>query len=86
MVMAAARLGRIGAANAQSREATPADLPTIKPGAHPAFGAPHPAASAYAKQFSGPYAHRVVTGGIGHNLPQEAPRAFTEAVVDVNGY
>jgi pimeloyl-ACP methyl ester carboxylesterase len=51
-----------------------------------ANGAPHPDASAYAKKFSGTYAHRVITGGIGHNLPQEAPRAFTEAVLDVDGY
>lgn len=51
-----------------------------------ANGAPHPDASAYAKQFSGAYAHRVITGGIGHNLPQEAPRAFAEAVLDVDGY
>jgi pimeloyl-ACP methyl ester carboxylesterase len=51
-----------------------------------ANGAPHPDASAYAKQFSGTYAHRVITGGIGHNLPQEAPRAFAEAVLDVDGY
>jgi pimeloyl-ACP methyl ester carboxylesterase len=51
-----------------------------------ANGAPHPDARAYAKQFAGPYAHRVITGGIGHNLPQEAPRAFTEAVLEVDGY
>lgn len=48
-----------------------------------ANGAPHPDASAYAKMFSGRYAHRVVTGGIGHNLPQEAPQAFVDAVVEV---
>jgi pimeloyl-ACP methyl ester carboxylesterase len=48
-----------------------------------ANGAPHPDASSYAKQFSGTYAHRVITGGIGHNLPQEAPQAFVEAIVDV---
>ena len=48
-----------------------------------ANGAPHPDPSAYAKKFSGKYAHRTVTGGIGHNLPQEAPQAFAEAVVDV---
>ena len=48
-----------------------------------ANGAPHPDASAYAKKFLGPYAHRVITGGIGHNLPQEAPQAFAQAVVDV---
>jgi pimeloyl-ACP methyl ester carboxylesterase len=51
-----------------------------------ANGAPHPDVSAYAKKFSGPYAHRVITGGIGHNLPQEAPQAFAKAVVDVDGY
>jgi pimeloyl-ACP methyl ester carboxylesterase len=48
-----------------------------------ANGAPHPEAGAYAGNFSGPYAHRVITGGVGHNLPQEAPRAFAEAVIDV---
>jgi pimeloyl-ACP methyl ester carboxylesterase len=51
-----------------------------------ANGAPHPDASSYAKKFSGKYAHRVITGGVGHNLPQEAPRAFAEAVVEVQGY
>ena len=49
-----------------------------------ANGAPHPEASAYARKFSGKYEHRIVTGGIGHNLPQEAQRAFAEAVVDVD--
>jgi pimeloyl-ACP methyl ester carboxylesterase len=49
-----------------------------------ANGAPHPAASTYAGKFSGRYAHRIITGGIGHNLPQEVPRAFAEAVVDVS--
>jgi pimeloyl-ACP methyl ester carboxylesterase len=51
-----------------------------------ANGAPHPDAGSYAKKFSGKYAHRVVTGGVGHNLPQEAPEAFARAVVDVDGY
>jgi pimeloyl-ACP methyl ester carboxylesterase len=51
-----------------------------------ANGAPHPDARSYAKKFSGPYTHRVITGGIGHNLPQEAPQAFTEAVLDVDRY
>jgi pimeloyl-ACP methyl ester carboxylesterase len=51
-----------------------------------ANGAPHPDASSYAKKFSGSYTHRTITGGIGHNLPQEAPRAFAQAVVDVDGY
>jgi len=48
-----------------------------------ANGAPHPDASAYAGKFSGKYEHRVVTGGIGHNLPQEAPEAFAKAVIDI---
>jgi pimeloyl-ACP methyl ester carboxylesterase len=51
-----------------------------------ANGAPHPDASAYAKKFSGEYSHRLIKGGIGHNLPQEAPRAFAQAVVEVDGY
>jgi pimeloyl-ACP methyl ester carboxylesterase len=48
-----------------------------------ADGAPRPDPAAYAKKFSGPYEHRHITGGIGHNLPQEAPQAFAQAVVDV---
>jgi len=48
-----------------------------------ANGAPHPDPSAYSPKFTGKYAHRTITGGIGHNLPQEAPRAFAQAVVDV---
>lgn len=51
-----------------------------------ANGAPHPDSSSYAKKFSGKYAHRVITGGIGHNLPQEAPQDFARAVVEVDGY
>jgi len=51
-----------------------------------ANGAPHPDPRAYAAKFSGKYAHRLVTGGVGHNLPQEAPQAFVEAVVEVAGY
>jgi pimeloyl-ACP methyl ester carboxylesterase len=51
-----------------------------------ANGAPHVDSSAYAKKFSGKYAHRTITGGIGHNLPQEAPQAFAQAVIDVDGY
>lgn len=49
-----------------------------------ANGAPHPEASAYAKMFSGRYSHRVIKGGIGHNLPQEAPRAFADAVIEAD--
>ena len=48
-----------------------------------ANGAPHPEPSAYAKKFSGKYSHRIVKGGVGHNLPQEAPQAFAEAVIEV---
>ena len=48
-----------------------------------ANGAPHPEPDAYAKKFSGRYEHRTIKGGIGHNLPQEAPQALAEAVVDV---
>jgi len=48
-----------------------------------ANGAPHPEPAAYARMFSGKYAHRNIDGGIGHNLPQEAPQAFAQAVVDV---
>ena len=51
-----------------------------------ANGAPHPEPSSYTKKFSGKYSHRIITGGIGHNLPQEAPQAFAEAVVDVDAY
>ncbi|MDX0445147.1 alpha/beta fold hydrolase [Sinorhizobium medicae] len=49
-----------------------------------ANGAPHPDPAAYAKKFSGKYEHRLITGGIGHNLPQEAPQAFAQAVVDAD--
>jgi pimeloyl-ACP methyl ester carboxylesterase len=48
-----------------------------------ANGAPHPEPAAYAKMFNGKYEHRTVTGGVGHNLPQEAPQAFAQALVDV---
>ena len=51
-----------------------------------ANGAPHPDPAVYAKKFSGKYAHRLIAGGIGHNLPQEAPQAFANAVIEVAGY
>ncbi|MBD1899455.1 alpha/beta hydrolase [Trichocoleus sp. DQ-A3] len=51
-----------------------------------ANGAPHPDASSYARKFLGRYAHRVINGGVGHNPPQEAPREFANAVVEVDGY
>ena len=49
-----------------------------------ANGAPHPEPDAYSTKFSGSYSHRTIEGGIGHNLPQEAPEAFAKAVVDVD--
>jgi pimeloyl-ACP methyl ester carboxylesterase len=70
-------------------EARLAKLPTI---AVPAItlegdanGAPHPDPSAYASKFTGNYEHRTIEGGIGHNLPQEAPQAFAQAIADVDG-
>ena len=42
--------------------------------------------AAYRAKFTGPYAHRLITGGVGHNLPQEAPRAFADAIIEVDGY
>jgi pimeloyl-ACP methyl ester carboxylesterase len=51
-----------------------------------ANGAAHLDASAYRAKFNGPYAHRVATGGVGHDLPQEAPRAFADAVIEVDGF
>ena len=49
-----------------------------------ANGAPHPEPASYASKFTGKYVHRTISGGVGHNLPQEAPRAFVQAVLDVN--
>jgi pimeloyl-ACP methyl ester carboxylesterase len=51
-----------------------------------ANGAPHPDPSSYARKFSGKYEHRDIKGGIGHNLPQEAPEAFAKAVIDVDRF
>jgi pimeloyl-ACP methyl ester carboxylesterase len=51
-----------------------------------ANGAPHPDPSVYASKFNGRYVHHTITGGIGHNLPQEAPKAFADAVVEVDSY
>jgi pimeloyl-ACP methyl ester carboxylesterase len=84
---------RIGLAEGEARydqwEALLAGAPDISVPAvtmeGDANGAPHPPASAYAKKFSGPYAHRTIEGGIGHNLPQEAPQAFADAVVEADG-
>lgn len=84
---------RIGAAQGESNyediEAQLASTPSIST---PTItlegdrnGAPHPDSTAYARKFTGWYQHRLITGGIGHNLPQEAPHAFVEAVVDIDG-
>jgi pimeloyl-ACP methyl ester carboxylesterase len=66
-------------------EAPPIAVPTItlEGGAN---GAPHPEPSSYAGKFSGPYTHRTIEGGIGHNLPQEAPDAFADAVLEVGSH
>jgi len=49
-----------------------------------ANGAPHPPAEAYAQRFTGKYEYRLISGGVGHNLPQEAPQAFAKAVLDAD--
>jgi len=49
-------------------------------------GAAHPDSAAYRDRFSGKYEYRLVTGGVGHNIPQEAPQAFAQAVIDVDGF
>jgi len=49
-------------------------------------GAPHPDSAAYREKFSGKYEYRLITGGVGHNLPQEAPGAFAKAVIDVDAF
>ena len=51
-----------------------------------ANGAPHPDSSASTNKCAGPYARRLVTGGVGHNLPHAAPQAFAQAVIEVDGY
>lgn len=82
---------RIGAAQSESRydvvEALLAKSPSISVPTitleGDANGAPHPDSTTFAGKFTGAYEHRLIKGGIGHNLPQEAPRAFVDAVVDV---
>jgi pimeloyl-ACP methyl ester carboxylesterase len=51
-----------------------------------ANGAPHPDSSTYAKKFSGKYSHKIIKDGIGHNLPQEAPKAFADAVIEAGSF
>jgi pimeloyl-ACP methyl ester carboxylesterase len=85
---------RIGVADGERRYddlekrlalAPPIAVPTITLEGD-ANGAPHPDPSAYAKKFTGKYEHRLIRGGIGHNLPQEAPQVFAQALVDVDRF
>jgi pimeloyl-ACP methyl ester carboxylesterase len=85
---------RLGLAEGEARyDALEARLAGVQSLALPAItlegdanGAPHPDPAGYAKKFTGKYAHRLITGGVGHNLPQEAPAAFVQAVVDVDRF
>jgi pimeloyl-ACP methyl ester carboxylesterase len=85
---------RLGLANGESKyddfEKRLAELPVIPVPTitleGDANGAPHLEAAFYAKKFSGKYAHKVITGGVGHNLPQEAPQAFADAIMEVDRY
>ncbi|UIJ46546.1 alpha/beta hydrolase [Sphingomonas cannabina] len=69
------------AVEARLAAAPPVTIPAITMEGD-ANGAPHPDPSQYRAKFTGPYEHRLITGGIGHNLPQEAPAAFAKAVLD----
>ena len=84
------RLGAGGESQYDDLERRLADFPAIAVTAMTlegdANGAPHADASAYAAKFSGKYEHRVIEGGVGHNLPQEAPQAFAQAVIDVDAF
>jgi pimeloyl-ACP methyl ester carboxylesterase len=51
-----------------------------------ANGAIHAPSTAYRNKFSGKYEYRLITGGVGHNLPQEAPNDFAKAIIDVDGF
>ena len=89
MILATTQLSMTACGDAQASMAKPADQPITVPAITlegDANGAPHPDASSYARKFSGSYAHRIITGGVGHNVPQEAPQAFAQAIVDVDGY
>ena len=85
---------RLGLADGESRydeyEKFLAEGPTITVPAitleGDANGAPHPTPRTYEKKFSGKYKHKTITGGIGHNLPQEAPNAFVDAIIEVDSY
>ena len=85
---------RLGLAAGESKyDALEKRLFTMPPVTVPAItlegdanGAPHPPPEAYSKKFTGKYTHRNIDGGIGHNLPQEAPKAFADAVIEVARY
>jgi pimeloyl-ACP methyl ester carboxylesterase len=51
-----------------------------------ANGAPHPDSGIYANKFTGKYKHKLIEGGIGHNLPQEAPKDFAQAIIEADSY
>jgi pimeloyl-ACP methyl ester carboxylesterase len=73
-----------GAIESRLAEAPVITVPTITLEGD-ANGAPHPAPGSYATKFTGTYSHRTIDGGVGHNLPQEAPQAFAEAVLELGG-
>ncbi|WP_370529490.1 alpha/beta fold hydrolase [Undibacterium sp. YM2] len=83
---------RLGLANGEAKyealEAKLASFPAITVPSitmeGDANGAPHPDPATYAKRFTGKYRHVLISGGIGHNLPQEAPRAFADAVISAD--
>lgn len=83
---------RLGVAEGESRYAEMEEkLAAFPPVAIPAItlegdanGAPHPSAEDYRARFVAPYEHRLIEGGIGHNLPQEAPHAFVRAIIDAD--
>jgi hypothetical protein len=60
--------------------------PLLAAAGYRVIGAPHPDPSRYAAKFSGKHAHRTIGGGVGHDLPREAPRAFADAVIEVARY
>ena len=85
------RLGLAAARHATTRWSS--GLPQVPSSPYKLFtlegdanGVPHPDSSAYRGKFTGKYEHRLITGGVGHNLPREAPQAFAQAVVDVAGF
>ena len=70
----------------QLAEAPVIGVPTVTLEGDANGSPPHADGSAYAKKFYSKYAHRIIKGGVGHNLPQEAPQAFARAIVDVDAF